>query len=84
MAASIAANTFYHYRSRGKPRPVEPTAGGVREQARADIQQRIEDLQGSPVLNYRGGIPEPDLIIEGLREKLSEIDDALSKLGPTE
>ena len=87
IAATIAATTFYYYRAHGKPRSVDPPEGGVRERllrARADIQRRIEGLQSSPVLNYRGGIPQPDLIIEGLRDKLAEIDDALSKLPPTE
>jgi len=86
-AATIATTTFYYYHSRRKPRPIDPPEAGVRERllrARADIQQRIDGLQASPVLNYRGGIPERDLIIEGLREKLSEIDGALLKLAQTE
>jgi len=86
MAAAIAAATCYYYRSRRQATPIDPSEG-VRERllrARADIQNRIEGLQASPVLNYRGGIPQPDLIIEGLRDKLSEIDDALSRLAPTE
>jgi hypothetical protein len=86
MAATIAA-TFHYYRLRKETRPIKPPEGGVRERllrARADIQQRIEDLRASPVLNYRGGIPQPDLIIEGLNDRLAEIDDALSKLGPSE
>lgn len=86
MAAAITATTFYFYRSRRQARPIDPSEG-VRERLlreRADIEQRIEGLQASPVLNYRGGIPQPDLIIEGLLEKLGEIDDALSKLAPTE
>jgi hypothetical protein len=48
--------------------------------ARGDIQRRIENLKTSPVLNYRGGIPEPDLIIEELTEKLKEIEAALATL----
>ncbi len=31
----------------------------------------------------RGGIPQPDLIIEALSDELAEIDDALSKLPST-
>jgi hypothetical protein len=55
--------------------------GSVRQQllnARADIQQRIEVLQSSPVHNYRGGIPLPDILIEELAENLKEIDIALA------
>ena len=90
MAATIAA-TFYYYRSRKNPKLVEgginpkPVEGDVRDrlqQARANIERRIESLQASPVNDYRGGVPQPDLIIEGLREELGEIDDALSQLGP--
>src|SRR5262249_25501523 len=85
MAATIAV-TLHSFRPGRKPRPID-TSGSVRERllrARAEIQQRIEGLHASPVLNYRGGIPEPDLIIEGLTERLAEIDEALSKLGPAE
>jgi hypothetical protein len=32
------------------------------------------------VFNYRGDIPEPDMIIEELTEKLKEIDAALATL----
>lgn len=57
--------------------------GSIREQllkARADIQQRIEALQSSPVSSNRGGVLESDIIIEGLAEKLREIDIALASL----
>ena len=95
MAATIVA-TFYYHGSRKKldpmvppdaqvSDPAVPPEAGVRERLqreRADIERRIESLQASPVHDYRGGIPQPDLIIEDLREKLSEIDDALSQLGP--
>lgn len=57
--------------------------GSVRElllNTRGDIQRRIENLQTSPVFNYRGGIPEPDIIIEELTEKLKEVDAALAAL----
>ena len=59
--------------------------GSVRQRlldARADIHKRIEALQASPVLNYRGGIPQPDLLIEELVKKLDEINRALATLGP--
>jgi hypothetical protein len=50
--------------------------------ARTDIQQRIEVLQSSPVLSYRGGIPEPDILIEELTENLGEIESALATPEP--
>jgi hypothetical protein len=59
--------------------------GSVRQRllnARADILRRIESLKLSPVHDYRGGIPEPDILIEGLREKLNEIDSAIATLEP--
>lgn len=64
--------------------PKQPK-GSVRQQllnARAEIQRRIESLKSSPVNDYRGGIPEPDILIEGLIDKLNEIDSALATLEP--
>jgi hypothetical protein len=66
---------------------IEPQPeGDVRERllkARSDIQSRIEGLQTHPVLDYRGGVPERDLIIEELVEKLKEIEAALATLKPS-
>jgi hypothetical protein len=71
-------------RSKARKKAVQKQPeGDVRERllkARGDIQRRIENLKTSPVLNYRGGIPEPDLIIEELTEKLKEIEAALATL----
>jgi hypothetical protein len=61
--------------------------GSVRQRllnARGDIRQRIEILQSSPVFDYRGGIPEPDILIEELAEELKEIDGALATLEPND
>ena len=69
---------------RAKTKVVQKQAeGSVRERllkTRGDIQRRIENLQTSPVFNYGGGIPEPDMIIEELAENLKEIDAALATL----
>jgi hypothetical protein len=81
MAIFVQA-TIMSRRTKTKAVQKQPQ-GSVRERllkARGDIQGRIENLQASPVLNYRGGIPEPDMIIEGLTEKLKEIDAALATL----
>lgn len=79
MFATIAT-VLWRPRSKTKAVQNHPEQS-VRERllkARGDIQERIENLQASPVLNYRGGIPEPDIIIEELTEKLKEIDAALA------
>jgi len=87
LGASLAANAFCHFHARRQAAPIEPIESGVRQRllrARADIERRIESVHASPVLDYRGGVPQTDLIVEGLRERLSEIDDALSRLEPTD
>lgn len=66
-------------------KPIEPaaphkTGGNVRERllkARADLEARIEQVRSSP-LNYRGGLPETDVILEELADNLSQIDAALA------
>jgi hypothetical protein len=61
--------------------------GSVRQRllnGRAEILQQIENLRSSPVLNYRGGIPQPDFLIQELTKKLTEIDSALATMGPDE
>jgi hypothetical protein len=76
--AIIAAALF---RVRAKPTPNKEPEPDVRRrllQARADIEQRIERLQSRPVMNYRGGVPETDLIVEELTESLKEIDAVLA------
>jgi hypothetical protein len=59
--------------------------GSVRQRllnARAEILRHIESLKSSPVNDYRGGIPEPDILIKGLIDNLKEIDSALATLEP--
>jgi hypothetical protein len=78
------AYAFSLSRSKIIPAQQQPE-GSVRQQllnAHADIRQRIEVLQSSPVFDYRGGIPEPDILIEELAEELKEIDGALATLDP--
>jgi hypothetical protein len=69
------------FRIRATPAPPKEPEGNVRERllkARADLEARIEQVQSSPVMNYRGGVPETDIIVEELAESLKEIDAALA------
>ncbi|MGB7034165.1 MAG: hypothetical protein WBD71_01460 [Xanthobacteraceae bacterium] len=80
MVATLSCIRFY---ARPKPQAPAKPKGDVREQllkAREQIQWRIEGVQSNPQYNYRGGVPETDVIISELAEKLAEIDKVLAEL----
>lgn len=80
LAATMAACTSFRARSKPAAPPRKPE-GNVRQhllQARGDLEARIERVRSSPVMNYRGGVAETDLIVEQLADKISEIDAVLT------